>query len=61
MSFIDTFGFYNPSIKKRGKLKIIYQIVHSPIDPSNQQLFKNLFIWSIIVISIVVVSYLIFK
>ena len=43
MSFIDTFGFYNPSIKKRGKLKIIYQIVHSPIDPSNQQLFKKLF------------------
>ncbi len=27
----------------------------------SQQLFKNLFIWSIIVVSIVVVSYLIIK
>ena len=28
---------------------------------NSKQLFKNLFIWSIIVISIVVVSYLIFE
>jgi len=28
---------------------------------NSKQLFKNLFIWSIIVISIVIVSYLIFK
>jgi DnaJ-class molecular chaperone len=31
-SFIDTFGFYNPTVKKRGRLHIIYQLVHPDID-----------------------------
>jgi DnaJ-class molecular chaperone len=42
-SFIDTFGFYNPKKRVRGKLKIIYQLVHSDIDDSNKELFKKLF------------------
>ena len=43
MSFIDTFGFYNPIKKVRGKLKIIYQLVHTDIDDSNKELLKKLF------------------
>jgi len=43
MSFIDTFGFYNPKMRVRGKLKIIYQLVHKDIDDSNKELFKKLF------------------
>jgi len=43
MSFIDTFGFYNPKKRSRGKLQIIYQITHSDIDESNKELFKQLF------------------
>ena len=43
ISFIDTFGFYNPKMRVRGKLKIIYQLVHSDINDSNKELFKKLF------------------
>ena len=43
MSFIDTFGFYNPKMRVRGKLKIIYQLVHTDIDDSNKELLKKLF------------------
>ena len=42
-SFIDTFGFYNPKMRVRGKLKIIYRLVHTDIDDSNKELFKKLF------------------
>ena len=42
-SFINTFGFYNPKQGVRGKLKIIYQLVHSDIDDSNKELLKKLF------------------
>ena len=43
ISYIDTFGFYNPKKRSRGKLQIIYQITHSDIDESNKELFKQLF------------------
>ena len=43
MSFIDTFGFYNPKMRVRGKLKIMYQLVHTDIDDSNKELLKKLF------------------
>ena len=43
ISYIDTFGFYNPKFRQRGKLQIIYQITHSDIDESNKELFKQLF------------------
>ena len=42
-SYIDTFGFYNPKKRSRGKLQIIYRLVHSDIDVSNKELFKQLF------------------
>ena len=42
-SYIDTFGFYNPRKRQRGKLQIIYKITHSDIDESNKELFKQLF------------------
>ena len=42
-SLIDTFGSYNPKLKKRGNLQIIYKIVPTDIDPSNKELFKQLF------------------
>ena len=43
ISYIDTFGFYNPKKRSRGNLQIIYQITHSDIDESNKELFKQLF------------------
>ena len=43
ISYIDTFGFYNPKKRSRGKLQIIYRLVHSDIDESNKELFKQLF------------------
>ena len=42
-SCIDTFGFYNPRVGKRGNLQIIYQIVHREIDETNKELLKQLF------------------
>jgi DnaJ-class molecular chaperone len=43
ISYIDTFGFYNPKKRSRGNLQIIYKITHSDIDESNKELFKQLF------------------
>jgi len=42
-SFIDTFGFYNPQLRCRGKLQIIYQMKHVPIDDSHKETLKQLF------------------
>lgn len=42
-SLLDTFGFYNPTSKKRGTMKIIYQLVHAPVDESNKETLKALF------------------
>ena len=36
-SCIDTFGFYNPSKCMTGKLVIVYQIQHTPLDETNKQ------------------------
>jgi len=43
MSFINTFGFYNPKKRSRGGLQIIYQLTHSDIDESNKETLKELF------------------
>jgi curved DNA-binding protein CbpA len=42
-SSIDTFGFYNPTLKSRGKLHIIYQLTHGSVDESNKAILKKLF------------------
>jgi len=42
-SCIDTFGFYNPSKCMRGKLVIVYQIQHTPLNDSHKQMLKDLF------------------
>ena len=42
-SYIDTFGFYNPTLKSRGGLQIIYQLTHSEIDESNKETLRKLF------------------
>jgi DnaJ-class molecular chaperone len=42
-SFINTFGFYNPTKRSRGDLQIIYQLTHSDINESNKETLKKLF------------------
>ena len=42
-SSIDTFGFYNPTLRSRGKLHIIYQLTHGSVDESNKDILKKLF------------------
>ena len=42
-SSIDTFGFYNPTLRSRGKLHIMYQLTHGSIDESNKDILKKLF------------------
>ena len=42
-SSIDTFGFYNPRLRCRGKLNITYQMKHGPIDDSHKETLKHLF------------------
>lgn len=41
-SCIDTFGFYNPKIRKRGNLIIVYQVIHT-CEPKDKELIKKLF------------------
>ena len=41
MSSIDTFGFYNPTLRSRGKLHIIYQLTHTSIDESTKEYESN--------------------
>jgi curved DNA-binding protein CbpA len=43
MSSIDTFGFYNPMLKSRGKLLIIYQLTYKSIDETHKNTLKELF------------------
>ena len=42
-SSIDTFGFYNPRLRCRGKLNIIYHMKHGSIDDSHKETLKQLF------------------
>ena len=40
-SSIDTFGFYNPALRSRGKLHIMYQLTHTAIDESTKEYESN--------------------
>ena len=42
-STINTFGFYNPSLKQRGKLYINYKLIHTPMSITNKSIIKQLF------------------
>ena len=42
-SFIEGFGFYDPLKQKRGRLKIMYQLTHRPMDDSAKETIKQLF------------------
>tara|TARA_B110001469_G_C9589247_1_gene292348 strand:+ start:12 stop:935 length:924 start_codon:yes stop_codon:yes gene_type:complete len=43
ISCIDTFGFYDPMLKGRGNLKIIYQLIHNSVHEYDKQLIKKIF------------------
>ena len=43
MSFIEGFGFYDPLKQQRGRLKILYQLTHRPMDESTRETIKQLF------------------
>ena len=43
MSFIEGFGFYDPLKQQRGRLKILYQLTHRPMDESKRETIKQLF------------------
>jgi len=42
-SSIDTFGFYNPRVKGRGKLLIVYKVNHEAVSDTHKETLRTLF------------------